>query len=74
MVWVLYNNDDDYTFLGTGRIEIITDAGKYQSLHYVEVVNPENNFLFLRSRLQSSNVYERQKSTVITWSDPEQDV
>ncbi len=40
--------------------------------HYIEVSNPEDNEIFMRSRLQSKNVYERQKSTLILWNDPEQ--
>lgn len=42
-----------------------------QSQHYIEVTSFENE-VFLRSRLQSTNVYERQKNTVILWNDPEQ--
>lgn len=71
---MLYNNDNEYTFMGNGNLELATDADAYQFQHYIEVTNPENQDIFLRSRLQSSNVYERQKNTVITWSDPEQEV
>lgn len=71
---MLYGNDNEYTWMGNGNLEIATDADAFQFQHYIEVTNPENQDIFLRSRLQSSNVYERQKNTVITWSDPEQEI
>jgi hypothetical protein len=59
--------------MGSGYIEIATDAFQFQYEHYIEVTNSDNNKdMFLRSRLQANNIYERQKNTVITWSDPEQ--
>jgi hypothetical protein len=43
-----------------------------QSQHYIEVSSDENKEIFLRSRLLPTNIYERQKSTVILWNDPDQ--
>lgn len=39
----------------------------------MEVSDKATNSIFLRSRLQKMIEYERQKSTIITWTDPEID-
>ena len=30
MVWVLYNNENDYTLIGQGLLEIVTDQFMYR--------------------------------------------
>jgi len=56
--------------LGQGSLEIITDTDMAQSQHYIEVTSMDGKEIFFRSRLQPTNVYERQKNTVILWNDP----
>lgn len=44
--------------MGSGYIEIATDAFQFQYEHYIEVTNSDNNKdMFLRSRLQANNIY-----------------
>lgn len=44
--------------MGSGYIEIVTDALQFQYEHYIEVTNSDDTKdMFLRSRLQANNVY-----------------
>jgi hypothetical protein len=65
-------NEFKYEEVGTGTLEIVTDADLPEPQHYIEVSSLDTKELILRSRLQLRNNFQRQQKAIICWEDNEQ--
>lgn len=52
-------------------MEIISDCEDDKSIHFIEVYDQEG-VVILRSQVKNENKFEKQKKTVIVWTDPDQ--
>lgn len=69
-IYAIMNEHREYDLVDQGELEVITDEGEETMMHYLEVQAGGNTLM--RSRLRLENNYEKQKGSVICWTDNEQ--